>query len=185
MLHEQMTKIITYSNGAEIYISGVESLIYGENDLFENNIYTVLSFLDEYHKPEYLTNLPTWIRHYYTSIKDNPNENITKYFQSSYKVIKDTLDLGRSVLIHCRAGISRSATILVAFFLRALFFEPRYACVHSKSLPTWTDTIIEYIRLFRDVRPNSGFYNQLLQYERKLSFNKEFQRQACNLSLIQ
>lgn len=180
MLHEKMTKIITFNNGAEIYLSGIESVIYGENDLYENNIYTVLSFLDELQKPEYLREIPTCIRNYYTSIKDHPNENIQKYFSSSYKIIKDTLDLGKSVLIHCRAGISRSATILVAFFLKALLFDPQFSCVYSKNLPTWTATIIEYIRLFRPINPNSGFYNQLLQYEQKLLFNRRFQRETCN-----
>jgi len=181
MLHEQMTKIVSFYNGAEIFLSGVESVIYGENDLYNNNIHTVLSFLEEYHKPDYFHQLPSWISHYYTSIKDQPSENIEKYFLSSYKIIKDSLQSGKSVLIHCRAGISRSVTILIAFFLRAQFFCPAYSIPNLiKSDNTWTETILNYIRIFRPIaNPNPGFYERLLKYEISLLYNLGYKIQFC------
>ena len=97
------------------------------------------------------------------------------------KIIKDSLQSGKSVLIHCRAGISRSVTILIAFFLRAQFFCPAYSIPNLiKSDNTWTETILNYIRIFRPIaNPNPGFYERLLKYEISLLYNLGYKIQFC------
>jgi len=58
------------------------------------------------------------------------------------------------VLVHCFAGMSRSATIVIAYLLA--------------TTPMTTEEATEFVRSKRSViRPNYGFTNQLKEYERR------------------
>jgi atypical dual specificity phosphatase len=58
------------------------------------------------------------------------------------------------VLVHCLAGMSRSATIVIAYLLA--------------TTPMTTDEATEFVRSKRSIiRPNYGFTKQLEQYERR------------------
>lgn len=48
---------------------------------------------------------------------DVPWENLAKHFLACNKFIKQALEQGGSVFVHCYAGVSRSATILVAYLM--------------------------------------------------------------------
>jgi len=45
---------------------------------------------------------------------------IEKYFPQTYDFIQGALDAGGKVLVHCHMGISRSATIVIAYLMKAL-----------------------------------------------------------------
>ena len=45
---------------------------------------------------------------------------IEKYFPQTYTFIQGALDAGGKVLVHCHMGISRSATIVIAYLMKAL-----------------------------------------------------------------
>lgn len=175
MLHKPMIKIITFNNGAELYISEIESVIYGHRDMYTSNIRLVISMLEEYTIPECINNLPKWIQHFYISIRDLPTENIMKHFNTHYKYIIETLDSGNSVLIHCRTGISVSITLLIAILLKNRYICSEYCIpIENKNFPTWTETILEYIRTTSGITlacPNYGFMEQLYKYEKKLEKN--------------
>ena len=49
--------------------------------------------------------------------EDEDEFNLTKYFDQASKFIRDHLETS-NVLVHCFAGISRSATIVIAFLIR-------------------------------------------------------------------
>ena len=49
---------------------------------------------------------------------DVPWENLSKYFPSAIKFIKDALAGGGTVFVHCYAGVSRSAAILIAYLMQ-------------------------------------------------------------------
>ena len=66
---------------------------------------------------------------------------------------------GGVILIYCRAGMSRSATLCIAYFMRH----------HNMSL----DEAYEFVRKQRPIiHPNAGFMRQLKDYEAKLRFRR-------------
>jgi protein-tyrosine phosphatase len=52
------------------------------------------------------------------AIEDDECENITPCFAQCFQAIDGALDAGEGVLVHCTAGRSRSATVVIAY-LRA------------------------------------------------------------------
>lgn len=63
---------------------------------------------------------------------------------------------GQGVLVHCQAGVSRSATVVIAYLMK-------------HTLMTMTDAY-KYVRSRRPVvSPNLNFMGQLLEFERDLN----------------
>jgi hypothetical protein len=89
------------------------------------------------------------------NLRDIPEENIKQYFMAAYEFINKSVNSGGSVLIHCRAGISRSATILLSYLMRQNNMTYRQALSHCRSLRS-------------KIRPNEGFAQQLQEYEDEL-----------------
>jgi len=91
---------------------------------------------------------------YKYNIFDNENENITKYFQEIFELI----DYNDCVLVNCMAGVSRSATIVIAYLM-------------TKQKITLHDAF-NFVKSKRPIiNPNNGFMKQLVKYENNL-FNK-------------
>ena len=86
-------------------------------------------------------------------IEDNPSEDISQYFASSYEFITKALNENEhnKVLVHCWAGVSRSASVVTAYLIK------------SQNM-TFFDAI-EKIREKRKVWPNDGFKRQLYKYQ--------------------
>lgn len=93
-------------------------------------------------------------------IDDADDEDISKHFEATSAFIQQHLQEGHTVLVHCYAGISRSATVCIAFLMRNrdLSLDQAYA-------------VVEVVR--KIIYPNEGFYKQLVEYERTLR-SKEF-----------
>jgi protein tyrosine phosphatase len=166
MMHcELISKIVQYPNGSTIYLSGMG--VYEDIDkilIRERNIGTVLSFTMG--KIPDLTNHQ--IRHYMFAIDDTPTSNIFSLFEKSYAIIMSAIQQGQNILVHCRAGVSRSVTILSSFFLMCLRCHPELIIPFiPKISDTWTESILQYIRTRRACAdPNPGFIHQLKIFER-------------------
>jgi len=51
-------------------------------------------------------------------VSDSPIENISQYFNETNQFIDEALKIeNNNVLVHCHAGVSRSATICIAYLM--------------------------------------------------------------------
>jgi len=97
-------------------------------------------------------------------LSDDSTEDIRAVFRQAGRWIADALGANDSgeeatvkpskVLINCWAGISRSATLAIAFLMEHRNLNLKQA--------------IRQVKLARDVSPNRGFLEQLVQFEREL-----------------
>jgi predicted protein tyrosine phosphatase len=117
---------------------------------------------------------------------DTPDQDIAQYFNQSNEFIHTALTYSGDyrVLIHCRAGISRSTTLVIAYLLHLLALPNSSAAdfhlSSSELLSSFTShcpisplspfrDILSYLLLQRPVvYPNQGFCYQLLTYESSL-----------------
>jgi len=98
---------------------------------------------------------PEHFKYKHLKILDCAAENINEHFAETSQFISDALEDGGKVLVHCIRGVSRSATIVVAYLMTALKVS------HEEA--------VERVRVKRPVaRPNYGFMMQLEVYETKL-----------------
>ncbi len=97
------------------------------------------------------------INYKHISICDSPVEDIISYFPECFTFISDAQSKGENVYVHCHFGVSRSATIVIAFLMKK----------YNHSLGD-TFQMVRNIR-YR-VKPNDGFLNQLYLWH-QMSFN--------------
>lgn len=57
------------------------------------------------------------IKYHTIDVDDMPNANIVQYVPEAIKFIDRELMSGKTVLVHCAAGISRSTSLVVAYFM--------------------------------------------------------------------
>lgn len=85
------------------------------------------------------------------NIMDCPKQDILSHLGRCIAFINRGLDSGTGVLVHCHAGVSRSATVVIAFLM------------HSESLSV--DEALRELRKVRPcVQPNQGFIVQLRRF---------------------
>ena len=87
-------------------------------------------------------------------ISDIPTQNIIKYFGKCFDFIKGN----EKILVHCMAGASRSATVVIAYVMwsQKVSFDDAYKMVREKR---------------SCVFPNGGFIDQLKMFEKLLTEN--------------
>jgi len=100
-------------------------------------------------------NLPNNIQWYRFIIDDDPNENISAYFFRVHKIIKEAISDNKNVMIHCGAGISRSSTLVIAYYIIENGWSVKKA--------------IDYVSYYRPcILPNDGFIKALENLEHRL-----------------
>ncbi|XP_050735356.1 dual specificity protein phosphatase 19-like [Eriocheir sinensis] len=87
---------------------------------------------------------------------DTPTFRILDILEECCDYIQAAVVSGGCVLVHCNAGVSRSASVVMAYLMRnyGMSFDEAFRFVKSK-------------RSF--VRPNEGFMKQLKEYEQLLA----------------
>ena len=72
--------------------------------------------------------LPPEIEHLQLQIEDHEDESISELLIIAFNFIDRNINLKKNVLVHCVAGISRSAAFLVYYFMKKenLNFEKAY-----------------------------------------------------------
>ena len=66
--------------------------------------------------PCYVSDLPN-LNVRYVQASDMPKEDLLSIFPDCIQYIKDCLESGKRILVHCYFGVSRSATIVIAFIM--------------------------------------------------------------------
>ena len=117
-----------------------------EGKLKQNNIKKVLSCCGRL-SPKYKDNT---IIQKIIELEDSPQTNIIKYFKDSIKFIEES----DKVFVHCFAGVSRSATLVIAYLM-------------WKNHKPFKETR-EFVNEHRWIGPNLGFKKQLLICKDKL-----------------
>ncbi|XP_019394803.1 PREDICTED: dual specificity protein phosphatase 18 [Crocodylus porosus] len=118
--------------------------------LFTNQISTVINV-----SVEVANTFHPHIQYLHAPITDNPAFRICDYFDPvADRIHAVDMQQGRT-LLHCAAGVSRSAALCLAYLMK----------YHSMSLVN----AHAWVKSCRPViRPNYGFWEQLIQYEYKL-----------------
>jgi len=89
-------------------------------------------------------------------VGDKESEDISNHFDTTYEFIHNSIQSGGAVLIHCAAGVSRSATIVSAYVMRDQRMK--------------SDEAVSFVKSKRpQVNPNRGFLEQLKVYDGKLN----------------
>ena len=146
-------KLLSYPNiilDDRLYLSNAETM---ENETIINNtqithIVTVANESFKYPKTIKKQNILQ------IHIHDTRSACISQYFSKCFNFINSAFNSNpnNKVLIHCKHGVSRSATIIIGYVMK----------YHNKTL--WES--YNFVKNCRDIiHPNFGFFTQLCQFE--------------------
>lgn len=98
---------------------------------------------------------PPGVEYVHIPVSDSPLSPLKDHFDEVADKIRTGAERGGRTLVHCNAGVSRSATLCMAYLMKHCGADllEAHGCVKT-SRPI--------------VRPNSGFWKQLIQYETEL-----------------
>ena len=104
-------------------------------------------------------NLPKNVKELHLKIKDLENFDIINYFEISNEFINKCKLMGGTCLVHCKLGVSRSTTLVIAYLMK---FER-----------LGVDDAFNFVKKKRiSIKPNAGFMKQLYEYEKILRENE-------------
>ncbi|XP_040032883.2 dual specificity phosphatase 29 isoform X1 [Gasterosteus aculeatus] len=101
----------------------------------------------------------TGIRYHGVEAADCRDFDLSPFFTETADFIHAALERKGKVLVHCARGISRSATLALAF----LMIRERLTLVEA----------VEAVRRHRNVLPNVGFLNQLCRLDSSLALQRK------------
>ena len=138
---------------------GNRHAIIGEEDFLKNHqIDLVISALTNEEYDDYMIGPLDFdgLLWYRLVIDDEPEEHIEMHFDFVHFVIKKALDANKRVLVHCSAGVSRSATLVAAH----LMLED---CIS-------TEEALNYIAASRpNINPIDAFRRKLKELELQIA----------------
>ncbi|XP_075220500.1 protein phosphatase Slingshot isoform X3 [Lycorma delicatula] len=85
-------------------------------------------------------------------VYDDEKTDLLKHWDNTFKYITKAKDEGSKVLVHCKMGVSRSASVVIAYAMKAYNWDLKKA--------------LEYVQKKRNcIKPNSSFISQLETYQ--------------------
>ena len=125
------------------------------DELRKNKINYVLNCAIECHNQK----LPKDIKELHLNIKDQNDFELINYFEESNKFINECKLEGGTMLVHCKLGVSRSASFVIAYL------------IENNKLST--QKALKFVKEKRkQIKPNDGFIKQLRKYERIIYLRK-------------
>lgn len=89
-------------------------------------------------------------------VDDAPQANLHAYFDLVADKIRQTKEAGGRTLVHCVAGVSRSASLCIVYLIKHTGLSLRQAYFHVKAARPI-------------IHPNPGFWKQMIEYELRLT----------------
>ena len=82
---------------------------------------------------------------------DLPETDMVSQFEQCFQIINDAKQNGGSVLVHCKAGVSRSASVVIGYLIHhhGMSYQEAYDHVKCRRAA---------------IKPNDGFIRQLKEY---------------------
>lgn len=113
-------------------------------------------------------------KYLYLPLTDNVDTRIEQCFDEALQFMRSALVCNTGVLVHCRMGVSRSATIVVAYLMK-------YGMKLAEPSPVSFDIAYNRVRMVRPtVNPNLGFGQILRAYEAQLQGRNDA---SCSLEV--
>ncbi|XP_046680249.1 protein phosphatase Slingshot isoform X3 [Homalodisca vitripennis] len=85
-------------------------------------------------------------------VYDDEKTDLLKHWDDTYKYINKAQTQGSKVLVHCKMGVSRSASVVIAYAMKAYNWDFKKA--------------LEYVQQKRNcIKPNTNFISQLETYQ--------------------
>ncbi|KAG4098838.1 phosphatases II [Neocallimastix lanati (nom. inval.)] len=94
-------------------------------------------------------------------------DHLSKYFDKAFDFINESRNRKRAVLVSCQQGVSRSASLIIAYIMKALHLNvaQAYAFVKLRN---------------PHISPNLNLMNQLTEFEKTLFQNSNYPIANCN-----
>ncbi|CAD8166554.1 unnamed protein product [Paramecium pentaurelia] len=151
-----------FPDKGNLYVGGIKSL----DSIQKYKFGAIISVIDEL---DY--KIPKQIYHLRIVAPDEPNFKISDHFEKTCKFIKVYLKQ-TNVLVHCQVGISRSVSVMMAYFIKEMNMKP--------------DDAFLYIQDKREfVHPNEGFRLQLQKFYEECTKPKEKPNPKSKLQQVQ
>jgi len=98
------------------------------------------------------------VRYFFVQALALPEFSIRSLFEHCFAIIDSAREEGGRVLVHCNAGISRSAAVVIAYLM------------HDKNVTF--QQAYDYLKKLRpSIRPNEGFIMQLKVFDQVMSMS--------------
>jgi len=135
-----------------LYLGGVEAA-QDSQGLAQQGIHAVVCCMQwlEYPSSKFVSGL----EYHRVDVEDKGIEPLELYLPEATEFIHTQIAQGRQVFVHCRAGVSRSASVMLAYLIEYRGYS-LYDAFH----------LIRRIR--PTITPNPGFMEQLIAYEKKM-----------------
>ncbi|KAJ8280575.1 hypothetical protein GJAV_G00056430 [Gymnothorax javanicus] len=146
-----------------LFLSGVDAAM-NKALISKRGITLIVSAAPEHTSPVY-----PGVESLQVPVSDRPHARVCDHFQNVAERIHRN-ERG-STLVHCSAGMSRSPALVIAYLMT-------YKGVTLRQAHEWVCESRPYIR------PNAGFWRQLLEYERKLYGQNSVRMTATALGVL-
>ncbi|CAG2100481.1 unnamed protein product [Medioppia subpectinata] len=105
------------------------------------------------------------ITYHWINARDHKDQHLLTYFPKAYDIIDDAVTAGTGVLVHCKAGISRSATIVISYLMRKLqkpYEEVRQFVASHRPTISPNEGFIDQLRVFESMIANCEYHCTLI-----------------------
>ncbi|XP_062408925.1 dual specificity protein phosphatase 14 [Sardina pilchardus] len=146
-----------------LYLSGIDAAL-NHAAITSRHITLIVNATEEHIIPNY-----TGVECIRVPVLDQPHASLSEHFDPVADRIHDNKT--GSTLVHCTAGRSRSASLVMGYLMKfkgATLLQAHHWVLEARPF----------------IRPNAGFWRQLLEYERTLHGKNSVRMVATSLGVL-